>query len=109
MLLEAFGFAVVPASSTVEALDALKGRTPDVIIADYRLRNSETGVGLINAVRMLVDQPVPSIIITGDTAPDRHAALTSSGFPVFHKPIQAPALAASLQQMLADKCPDVGF
>ena len=63
---------------------------PDVVISDYRLRGQRTGAQAIGELRKLLGAPVPALIITGDTAPERMREAMSTGVPLLHKPL-APA------------------
>jgi signal transduction histidine kinase len=77
---------------------------PQVILADYRLREGATGGQVITALRtylrlrgQLVD--LPAIIITGDTAPERLREAQTTDAKLLHKPVSASALLQALQQM----------
>lgn len=91
---ENWGYRVVTAASCEEALDNLAGedRTPDLILADYRLRHGETGSGAIRTIRRRLAEDFPGILITGDTAPERLREATESGFDMVHKPIHPTKL-----------------
>ncbi|HYD66801.1 MASE3 domain-containing protein [Azospirillum sp.] len=95
-LLESWGFDVETALSADEALRALaaRGRPPDVLISDYRLGGGRTGVEAIRAVRDAWGDAVPSILLTGDTGPDRLVEAQRSGVDVLHKPVTPGQLRA---------------
>ena len=65
---------------------------PDLIIADYRLRDEQTGDSAIERVREEVNVDVPAMIVTGDTSPARLREATASGFRLLHKPVVAEDL-----------------
>ncbi len=69
----------------------------DVLITDHRLRGA-SGIDVIAAVRQY-GGPVPTLVITGDTAPGDLALLAASGLPVLHKPFRADALLAAIEQV----------
>ena len=70
---------------------------PDMILADYRLLNHETGVDVIHAIYSYYsDNKIPAVIITGDTAPDRIKEAKQSGFQLLHKPVSGGKLRALL-------------
>ncbi len=98
MVLEQWGWDVLAAPSGEEALRLLEGaeRLPDVIIADYRLRHGRTGVEAIRDVHALLGTPIPAIVLTGDTNPDRIREARLSGFAVLHKPVTLTELSAQL-------------
>jgi len=93
-LLESWGFAVVTAESAEEALEMLRstGFQPDVILADYRLREGRTGVEAIRAMRAYCGREVPAAILTGDTEPELLRDLKASGFALLYKPVAAAKL-----------------
>ncbi|GEO82929.1 PAS domain-containing hybrid sensor histidine kinase/response regulator [Pararhodospirillum oryzae] len=74
---------------------------PDVIIADYRLDGAETGVEAVALIREAVGEPVPAVLLTGDTAPQRLREADASGLPVLHKPVKPDALRAVLADLVA--------
>jgi len=92
------------AESVDGALDALADASlaPDLIIADYRLRNNEIGSTAIHTLREAVDCDVPALVITGDTAPQRVSEATSTEFELLHKPVEADELLYKIRQMLQD-------
>ncbi|MDA8230013.1 MAG: PAS domain S-box protein [Magnetospirillum sp.] len=94
LMLQAWGYEVVSAGSTAEAVDALSRdhRPPSIILADYRLREGHTGTEAVRLIRELFHTAIPSVIITGDTAPERLREAEASGLSIVHKPIQPQAL-----------------
>src|SRR5690606_10745563 len=80
-LVAAWGYPVVAARSLSQAQSALAtcGAHIGLIIADYRLGEGVTGADAIRAVRERLGEPVPAIIITGDTSPERIREATRSG------------------------------
>lgn len=103
MLLEALGHSVVAVSSGDEAIDRLRdnGGEPDAIIADYRLRNSETGVVAVAKVRAVLHSAVPALILTGDTAPEQVMEIHRSGLKMLHKPVGIQELLGALDDLIA--------
>lgn len=99
--LEARGSTVRTASASGEALSVWRGGyRPDLVLADYRLGDEKTGAELIAALRAEGCE-APALIITGDTAPDRLAALARSGLEVLHKPVNDALLVQTVQRLLA--------
>ena len=103
-LLDQWGYAVVAATSTEEALEALHtaGRAPDAILSDYRLGKGRTGVDAILSIREKFGQTIPAVIVTGDpsTALSHAAAIA---VPVLAKPIQVDVLLDALRRCLPEK------
>ncbi len=104
MILEAWGYEVIAAGSEEEAIGSLehRRRRPSAILADYRLRDGHTGAEAVRSIRALFNQQIPSIIITGDTAPERIREAEASGFRILHKPVQPPQLHSILVSTMAN-------
>jgi signal transduction histidine kinase len=101
-LLSDWGCQVIASASVTDALTQLDdtGKTPDLIIADYRLRAGATGVEAIQTIRAHCGTQTTAVLITGDAASEHLKQAQEQGFPVLHKPV-APAkmraLIASIQ------------
>ncbi len=94
MLFESWGYRVVAAGSAADVLAALPSGNsiPDVIIADYRLRDGQTGVAAIRAIQDALGRAIPAILITGDTGAERLREAAASGLPILHKPVNGAQL-----------------
>lgn len=102
MLFESWGYRVVAAGSAEDVLSGLSGgESPDVIIADYRLRDGQTGVSAIRAIQGAFPKPMPGILITGDTGAERLREAAASGLPILHKPVNGAQLRELLLRSLA--------
>jgi signal transduction histidine kinase/CheY-like chemotaxis protein len=100
-LLTSWGSKAICVDSIKEALTAVrKGPTPDLIIADYRLRELQTGVDAIRTVTDALQANIPGILITGDTAPERLQEAGRSGFKLLHKPVNAGQLRVVVNYLL---------
>jgi CheY-like chemotaxis protein len=101
-MLEDWGCRVLAAISTSEAVRKVADGAlqPDVVLADLRLRGSETGLDAVSAINDMLPRPVPGIIVTGDTDPDRIKQVTASGLIVLHKPVEPARLQAALTEQL---------
>ena len=100
LLLEIEGFEVSVASSEKEALDCLRGFSPDVIVSDYHLRGGETGAGVVAAVRDKLGWIVPVIFVTGDTA---QSAITNARVEktiLLNKPVRADDLLDAVRDQI---------
>lgn len=102
MALECFGFTVLAAEDEAQAAALLdrQGASPDAIIADFRLGGSRTGVEAAHAIRSRCSKPVPTLIMTGDTAPGRIQQVLASGFAILHKPAGVDELLAALRELI---------
>ena len=98
VLLQSWDIEVVTAASGAEALTHLAAltRRPDVLICDYRLRDTENALGVIEAIRGEFNHDIPALLITGDTAPDRLQDAQASGLTLLHKPVDSKRLHQAL-------------
>ncbi len=102
MLLQNWGCKILTAdsvSATQKLAQTHKGKI-DIIIADYRLREGTTGVEAIDTFTKYIDYSVPSVLITGDTSPERMREISSHGLPVLHKPVKEPQLKVVIGRLL---------
>jgi signal transduction histidine kinase/CheY-like chemotaxis protein len=104
-ILRAWKCRVLTASSAAEAarITSEAATPPDLIVCDYRLRNDETGTAAVQAVQQVLKRPIPAIIMTGDTAPERIREAQASGHALLHKPVKPAQFYAMLQELLAKK------
>jgi signal transduction histidine kinase len=81
---------VILAATIAEAVELAKGSsaTIDMILSDWRLRGQENGVEAVRAVRAVVGEATPAVLITGDTSTDLLKRAHESGLVVLHKPLQ---------------------
>lgn len=94
--------AAEDADSLIASLDANDSR-PDIIIADYRLREGRTGAEAITRLTDHFGAEIPSLIITGDTAPERLIEAQAGGRILLHKPVRPGKLRVLLQNLLRGK------
>jgi CheY-like chemotaxis protein len=102
---------VIAAESDEEALASLgdEDRRPDLIISDYRLAGERTGLKAIERLCEAIGAPVPALLISGDTAPERLREANASGHQFLHKPVAPAALRAALNHLLRDRDPSSGL
>ena len=98
-LLGSWGCETILAGSEEAALAAVRQapRLPELIIADYRLREDRTGSQAIDRVRREFGELIPALIITGDTAPERLREAQASGHMLMNKPVPPARLRAFLR------------
>lgn len=105
-LLESQGYTTLGFSvanrQLIEDTFEQKRRHPDLIVADYRLEAHVTGREVISMVREILNEDIPAIIITGDTAPERLREAKESGFPILHKPVRPEELIAMVSFTLGE-------
>jgi CheY-like chemotaxis protein len=104
-ILQSWGCEVQTAASGDVALAALaqNGGPPDLIISDSSLADGKTGIEAIERLRAAAGAPIPALVITGDTAPERLREASAGGFPLLHKPVSPAALRATLNHLLRQR------
>ena len=73
------------------------------IITDFRLRNNEDGITLVNELRRQLNRHIPALMVTGDTAPERVKRAQDSGIRAIYKPVKIDQLVEELQQQIFSK------
>ncbi len=100
-ILSKWGCDVSVAEGILEAEQIAAETPPELIIADFRLRDGTTGVEAIDSIRTLLKNEVPAMLITGDTAPERIQEAKISGHLLMHKPVSAVKLRSAIGSLLS--------
>ena len=79
-----------------EALLAEGAPEPDLILADFSLREGKTGLAAIRALRERLGRDVPAAIVSGDTSPARLKEVQREGLEMLTKPISMDALKSAI-------------
>lgn len=74
----------------------------DAFIIDFRLADPQDGIQATAELRKLAGRRVPTILVTGDTDPERVRAAYASGLVVMFKPVQPEVLLRTLHQIIHD-------
>ncbi len=106
-LLGQWGCKVLSVSSVDEAIQALgkQSDAPELVLADYRLRGNTTGIDAIRIIQARYGKEIASVLITGDTAPDRLRETRGSGYQLLHKPVRPAKLRALMSHLLQPRPP----
>jgi len=101
-LLTGWGAEVIGSLTGDDVLDAVhaKGQLPDLILADFRLAGSTTGIDVIARLRRELDPEIPAILVTGSTAPERISEADSGRHELLIKPVQPDKLRELISQKL---------
>ena len=81
--------------------DAL-GRTPDLIVADYRLDGGSLGTAVIDALHLRYGAEVPALVISGDRSEALEAEIRALGPGFLSKPVAPAKLRAMLSYLLRE-------
>ncbi len=96
-LFETWGATVVGAQN-LEALMARIGRIaryPDLVVADLRLADGDSGIRAVRRLRDELGYPVPAIIVSGDTGTRADREARAAGLLLLGKPVVASTLEAA--------------
>lgn len=97
-LLGSWGCEVVAGRGVDELLSGLQGgRSPDAVVADLRLPGGGSGIDAVERLRERLGGGVPTLITTGDTAPERLREVEQRGYALLHKPVPPARLRAFLR------------
>jgi DNA-binding response OmpR family regulator len=101
-ILTQHGYEVLIAASTEQAIRQLRevASRPDIIVADYRLRDGKVGTEAILRIRELFGSDVPGIILTGETGVECQRDAASHGLRIIHKPVTPRQLEAAIQNQM---------
>jgi signal transduction histidine kinase len=78
------------------AMLAAAPRMPDAIIADYRLRDNDTGVAVIDAINAHYEKKIPAVLITGEMDDSQFDSLAENKIKLLKKPVSPAKLRAFL-------------
>ena len=87
VLVGGWGANVIACGSLAETADLLGERRPQLIIADYRLREDENGVDAIEALRKRFKINTPAILVSGSTSPELAELAKTHGLHILTKPV----------------------
>ena len=79
----------------------------DLMIADHRLPDGDTGAAIVREVRDRLARDVPAVIVTGDTAADIRSEAESLGCGFLRKPIDPDALLNLANRLMAAHSEDL--
>jgi CheY-like chemotaxis protein len=99
MLLKVEGYTVTAVDSLPEALEHAHDGI-DLLVTDYHLRDGETGLQLITALRERLGLSLRAVLMTGDTSLAMEQVPRDPHLRVASKPIDADELLALLRALL---------
>jgi len=110
MMLESWGYETLSAANGEEALEcaAQANWRFDAIIADHRLGSGMSGNAAATEIARRAGRSFPTVLVTGDTAKERLAEISASGFIMLHKPVEADDLLRTVQSLLGAMAGFVG-
>ena len=94
-LLTRWGCDVVAGASGVEVLvraGEQAAQRLQAAVVDYQLRDGQTGIEAIGALRAVCGHDLPALLVSGASSADRLAELKASGFDWLSKPVRPARL-----------------
>ena len=76
-------------------------RRPDLIVADLRLADGQSGIDAIRRLRDELGVPVPAIIVSGDTGTSADREARTAGLMLLPKPVVAATLRVTALALMA--------
>ena len=99
-LLDGWHCDVRAARTAAEAERAVADQQPDLMLLDYHLDGSETGLALRQRLCARIGE-VPSVVITADHGEAVRAEVAAAGCHLLHKPLKPLALRSLMARLLA--------
>lgn len=94
-LLSSFGCTVYPASDLQQARALLQQHPIEAVVSDFRLPGDRNGLDFLLGLRKTAPH-LRTLLVTGETAPQRIADIKASGIAFLHKPVRAQQLLGAL-------------
>jgi two-component system, sensor histidine kinase len=104
LLLELEGYQVIATANREDALDhAREHPNIDLVVSDYHLKEDQTGLDVISAVREVLARNIPAILVTGDTSSAIRKLPRDAGLRLASKPIDADELLMLIHELLGQR------
>jgi PAS domain S-box-containing protein len=102
-LLKGWGCEVTTALSAEAAVQLINNSDlePDIILADYHLSETLTGIMALQDIQPLVSKAIPAIVITADRTDAVKEEISQYGAQLLTKPIRPAALRAMINKTIA--------
>jgi len=102
-LLQGWGCEVSTALSAEAAIKVIKesNSEPEIILADYHLSETLTGIMALKDIEPMLSKKVPAIVITADRTDEVKSEISNYGAQLLTKPIRPAALRAMINKTIA--------
>jgi signal transduction histidine kinase len=91
------------ALGTLNAHGERNGAAVDLIVADLRLADGQSGIGAISRIRAHVGAEIPAIIVSGDTSSAAQDEVRAAGVRLLVKPVVAAALRSAAEEAIGKR------
>jgi two-component system CheB/CheR fusion protein len=108
LFLRTMGHTTIAVSSIAEVDEFVAGgdKLPDLIISDYHLGRTETGLDVVNHVRAKSARLIPALLVSGDTSAAMRQLDKISSCLVLSKPVDIDELTRALSDLLPQHPPE---
>jgi DNA-binding response OmpR family regulator len=96
------------ADSALAAIDYAGANNVDLIVADLRLADGQSGIDAIARLRTVLGAGTPALIVSGDTGTETQAEVLAAGIALLTKPVVAAALKDAAEAALRVRVPACG-
>jgi CheY-like chemotaxis protein len=102
VLLTGWGARVIGSTTGDDVVEAVHaaGQLPDLLIVDYRLGNSESGIQLAHRIRQELDPEIPALLVTGSISAELAGQAQAAGLAFMLKPVMASTLREQIGKLL---------
>ncbi|WP_315981270.1 response regulator [Aliamphritea spongicola] len=102
-LLQGWSCNTLCATSSANAAALIRDEdfTPDIILMDYHLDDSLTGIMALKDLAPLWPAPVPAVVITADRTDEVQDEIRQSAAQHLNKPIKPAALRAMINKLIS--------
>ena len=102
-LLEGEGFRVIAVTAGGEALGRVMNEAirSDLIVADHRLPEGESGTEVIQRIRTVANRSIPAIVMTGDTTLELSREVEATGCRLLYKPVDGDEFLSLVRRLIA--------
>jgi CheY-like chemotaxis protein len=94
-------YIVAKAENGVKALEYVNENEPDLIISDYHLSGTLSGLELIRSLRARQQRHCPAILMSGDTSAALRGLQDPADVVLLAKPIPPDLLLQNVRQLLS--------
>ena len=100
VILSDWGCEVYCALSSDEAIGLIEtlDLKPDIVVADLRLRDNETGLGAVENIRLQLNADVPAVVMTGNVDRLGENTLPTNSI-LLAKPVEAATLYREIRNL----------
>ncbi len=88
------------ALATVADRAGSNGAAVDLIVADLRLADGQSGIGAISRIRSRLGAGIPAIVVSGDTSRAAQDEVRAAGVKLLVKPVVAAALRSAAEEAI---------